>query len=48
MPGPTNCRALTTVKCFCNNDIIMLRVKYEEAVCLFSTIAGEIKIKLVT
>lgn len=45
MSGPTNCRALTTVKCFYNNDIIMLRVKYKEAVCLFSRGVGEAKNK---
>lgn len=43
MLGHTNCRALTTVKCLCNNHIIILKVR--EAVCIFSKSLGEAKNK---
>lgn len=45
MPGHTNRRVLTTVKCFCNNDIIMLRVKDKNAACDSSRRGGEAKNK---
>lgn len=39
MLGHTNCRALTTVKCFYNNYIIILKVR--TAIGVFSRSSGE-------
>lgn len=45
MLGHTNCRALTTVKCFCNNYGIILRVEIERrSLCLLKKL-GEAKNK---
>lgn len=45
MLGHTNCRALTTVKCFCNNYIIIPRVKIKRSsLCLLKKL-GQAKNK---
>lgn len=45
MLGHTNCTALTTVKCFCNNYIIIPRVKIQRSsLCLLKKL-GEAKNK---
>lgn len=41
----TNCSALTTVKCFCNNCIIILRVKVKRSSCVHSRSLEEAKNK---